>query len=114
MREDRRGQLEEVIVEFGVVRVRGLSENLDIFRRPNNLKESDFEECWRLARTLEDSPARVVHPVDLLATKLETGRDRDQGDITFIEAKIRTDWNRKLASGPPAEAVSYSPGMPIT
>lgn len=82
-------ELPDVVESFGVVRVSGLSHPLDVFRKPNNLEPEEFDVIWSNSLPLDDSRARVLEDIDLLVTKLETGREKDQNDLLFLEAKIR-------------------------
>ena len=44
----------EIIAHDGVVRISGLDRPLDIFRRPNEMEVSGFEEVWNRATPQED------------------------------------------------------------
>ena len=78
--------LNELILRDGVVRVMGASQPLDIFRDPNELEISEFDDVWNRATALDDG-TRVPDVIDLLVTKQATGRDKDLQDIAFLEAK---------------------------
>ena len=68
----------------------GASQPLDIFRDPNELEISEFDEVWNRATQLDDG-TRVPDAIDLLVTKQATGRDKDMRDIAFLEAKAERD-----------------------
>lgn len=92
----------DVIEEDGVVRLAGLERPLDIFRRPNELEVSSFEEVWARASVLEDG-TRLPDAVDLLVTKQLTGRAKDQMDILFLEQKAEVESLARLDTASPAE-----------
>jgi hypothetical protein len=87
--------LAEVIPRDGVVRVMGSNQPLDIFRDPNQIDMSSFDEVWSRALPLEDG-TRLPDAVDLLLSKQDTGRDKDLQDIAFLEAKIEREYLEKL------------------
>jgi hypothetical protein len=90
-----REHLAEVIPRDGVVRVMGSNQPLDIFRDPNQIDMSSFDEVWSRALPLEDG-TRLPDAVDLLLSKQDTGRDKDLQDIAFLEAKIEREYLEKL------------------
>lgn len=78
-----------------MVRVSGLSRPLDIFRRPNEFSEDDFERV--VARAIRNSDGTLLpHPVDLIQTKIDTGRDKDRMDIFHLESLIRAEYRERL------------------
>lgn len=85
-----------MVDNFGVIRIGGLEEALDIFRRPNNFSETQFDEAWALAASLPEEEVRVLSAIDLLASKADTDRQKDLSDIVFLEGKIRSDYARIL------------------
>jgi hypothetical protein len=91
------------ILRDGVIRVMGASQPLDIFRDPNELEMSEFDEVWSRATTL-DNGTRVPDAIDLLVTKQATGRDKDLQDIAFLEAKAERDYLAKLPTASADEA----------
>lgn len=95
--------LAEQIQRDGVVRVMGASQPLDIFRDPNELEISDFDDVWNRASTLDDG-TRVPDTIDLLVTKQATGRDKDMHDIAFLEAKAEREYLAKLPTATAKEA----------
>lgn len=91
------------VEQTGVIRVLGLHVPLDIFRRPNQVQEADFEAFWAAA-VAQDDGTRLPAPLDLLMTKEDTGRDRDHGDRGFLLAKARSDAGAALALADAREA----------
>lgn len=83
--------------EIGMLRVTGLECPIDIFRRPNEFEESAFDVVWSRS-TLEKDGVRLPDPLDILQTKLDTGRDSDLADLAFLEAKVRTLFGNRLAT----------------
>jgi len=94
-----------VIDEDKVIRVIGLDRPLDIFRDPNELEISEFDDVWNRATAL-DNGTRVPDAIDLLVTKQATGRDKDMQDIAFLEAKAEREYLAKLPTASAAEAAS--------
>jgi hypothetical protein len=87
--------LADVMERDGVLRMMGLERPLDIFRRPNELNTAEFDEIWERGILLDDG-TRLLEAVDLLASKQETGREKDTQDILFLEAKIEREYSAKL------------------
>jgi len=96
--------LSAVIAEDGVVRIMGANQPLDIFRRPNELHIDEFENVWQRATPLADG-TRLPDVIDILVTKLNTGRDKDLQDIAFLEAKAEREYLRTLPDADAAQAV---------
>ncbi|HEV7406536.1 MAG TPA: hypothetical protein VGO11_26530 [Chthoniobacteraceae bacterium] len=88
-----------------MVRVLGLECPLDVFRRPNEIEESAFDEVWKRA-TLKDDGVYLPDAIDLLLSKQDTARDHDFEDIHFLEAKIRRNLGDQLAVATPEEAAA--------
>lgn len=99
-----REDLPVVIERDGVIRINGLERPLDIFRDPNQLDMSHFDEIWQRAQPMDDG-TRLPDPIDLLVSKQETGRDKDQTDIIFLEGKVQADYLARLPSASRDEAV---------
>jgi hypothetical protein len=99
-----RPQLAEVIARDRVVRINGLERPLDIFREPNQLFVTDFDDVWRRSQPMDDG-TRLPDPVDLLVSKQETGRDKDVADIVFLETKIQSDYLQRLPHASAEEAI---------
>ena len=84
-----------VILRDGVVRITGVNQPMDIFRKPNQLEPEEFDEVWTRSVILEDG-TRLPDPIDLLVSKQETGRDKDRADIIFLEGKVEADYLARL------------------
>lgn len=95
--------LANVIARDGVVRIKGLDRPLDIFRDPNEIDMTSFDEVWSRAQPLEDG-TRLPDAVDLLLSKQDTGRDKDMQDIAFLEAKAEREYLEKLPQADEAAA----------
>lgn len=89
-------ELPDVIQTHGVVRIGGLEEPLDVFRRPNNFEEADFSETWERANVIAGERVRVFSATDLLASKADTERQKDRADIVFLESRIRAEFTPLL------------------
>lgn len=97
-------QFADVISRDGVVRMMGANQPLDIFRDPNQIDMTSFDEVWSRAEALEDG-TRLPDAVDLLLSKQDTGRDKDLQDIAFLEAKIEREYLEKLPTADEHEAL---------
>jgi hypothetical protein len=94
----------EIIEHDGVIRISGLDRPLDIFRRPNEMEISGFEEVWARA-TPQDDGTRLPDVVDLLLTKQDTGRAKDTYDIQFLEGKAEEMYLDLLPRARPDKAL---------
>jgi hypothetical protein len=103
-RRCERAEVPEVVEQFGVIRVGGLEEPLDVFRRPNNFGEALFDEAWSLAAPLPQEEVRVLSTIDLVASKADSERQKDMLDIAFLEGKIRADFAAILRACSPETA----------
>ena len=97
------GALAEAVEETGMVRVSGLDCPLDVFRKPNEFDEGDFDEVCRHAIHRADGTL-LPHPADLIRSKMDTGRDQDRIDILHLESVIRAEYRERLPRSTPAEA----------
>jgi hypothetical protein len=97
--------LAEAADETGVVRICGLSVPLDIFRRPNEFLELEFDEVAARAHRNADG-SLLPDPIDLIQSKQSTGRDKDRYDIQHLESLVRADYRRQLPTATPAEAAA--------
>jgi hypothetical protein len=98
-------QLAATVEETGMVRILGLDCPLDIFRRPNEFEESEFEAV--ASRTSRSGDGTLLpDPIDLIQSKLETGRDKDFHDIQHLESVVRTDYKNRLPTASLEEAVA--------
>ena len=99
-------QLASTVEETGMVRILGLDCPLDIFRRPNEFAEHEFESV--ASRTSRSGDGTLLpDPLDLIQSKLDTGRDKDLRDIEHLESVVRADYKKRLpaASFEEAEAM---------
>jgi hypothetical protein len=74
--------------DVGMVRLLGLDCPLDIFRQPNEFPAGSFDEVFGRATANADG-TRLPDPLDLIITKLNTGRDKDLHDTRHLESVIR-------------------------
>ena len=84
-----------VVETYGVVRLLGFDRPLDVFRRPNNLECTDFQEAWEHASVRLGS-IRVLDEIDMLITKEGTQRPQDFADISFLESKVHAHYQHLL------------------
>ncbi len=98
-------QLAAVAGEDRIVRLTGADRPIDVFFQPNEVENSWFDEMWERAIPTDDG-LRYLDEVDLLLTKQLTGREKDWGDIGFLEDKVNADYRRRLAHAGLAEAQS--------
>ncbi len=83
--------------EIGMIRVLGLDCPLDIFRRPNEFPPDSFDEVYDRGTTNADGTC-LPDPLDLIITKLNTGRDKDLDDSRHLESVIRSRYRSILPS----------------
>ena len=81
----------------GMVRILGLDCPLDIFRRPNEFPADSFDEVFARGTTNSDG-TRLPDPLDLIVTKLNTGRPQDFHDSQHLESVIRSRYAKLLPS----------------
>lgn len=102
-RNIRPDEIDSIIESDRVLRIKGLTPDLDIFRIPNNIEQDQFDEIWNECQPT-DSSVRVMNDLHLIVTKAETGRTQDQNDILFLEAKVRRDMSAALLTATPDQA----------
>lgn len=83
--------------DVGMVRLLGLDCPLDIFREPNEFPSGSFDEVYDRATGNADG-TRLPDPLDLIITKLNTGRDMDLNDMRHLESVIRERYQSLLPS----------------
>lgn len=83
--------------EVGMVRLLGLDCPLDIFREPNEFPSGSFDEVFDRGTSNADG-TRLPDPLDLIITKLNTGRDKDLDDMRHLESVIRERYRTLLPS----------------
>lgn len=96
-------EIAEAAEDTGMIRIQGLNCPLDIFRRPNEFKESAFDEVAGRA-TANDDGTLLPDPLDLLQTKLDTDRAHDQSDILHLEQVTRRRYFDQLPKASLEEA----------
>ena len=69
----------DMVVQIGVEPCR-----IDLLTRISGV---EFDAAWenKISVTVDDIEVYVLSKADLLKNKLATGRDKDQGDITWLE-----------------------------
>ena len=87
--------LVEALDETNMVRIEGLDCPLDVFRKPNEIEMDDFTAICGRAVVRSDGTL-LPHPLDLIQSKLETGRDKDLYDIQHLESLVRADYKQRL------------------
>ena len=93
----------DAVDETNMVRVQGLDCPLDIFRKPNEIEVSDFDAVCRRAKLRGDGTL-LPDPLDLIQSKMDTGRDKDLNDIQHLESVVRADYKKRLPAASLAEA----------
>ena len=89
--------------EVGMVRLLGLHCPLDVFRQPNEFPADSFDEVYERASENSDG-SRLPDPLDLVVTKLNTGRTKDLDDSRHLEHVIRARYRTLLPSATLEEA----------
>jgi len=83
--------------EIGMIRVSGLDCPVDVFRQPNEFSSDAFDEVYARSTPSADG-TRLPDPLDLIITKLNTGRTKDLDDSRFLESVIRDRYRSILPS----------------
>ena len=96
-------EIASAVEETGMLRILGLDCPLDIFRRPNEFKEVEFNEV-ALRTSRSGDGTLLPDPLDLIQSKMDTGRDKDFRDIQHLESVVRADYKKRLPSASLAEA----------
>lgn len=81
--------------EIGMIRINGLNCPLGIFRRPNEFPENSFDEVYDRG-TIGADGTRLPDPLDLIVTKLNTGREQDFYDTQHLESLVRKHYAEVL------------------
>ncbi len=95
-------EITTAVEEIGMLRVLGLDCPLDIFRQPNEFPAESFDEVFDRSTSNADG-TRLPDPLDLIITKLNTGRDQDLYDSQHLESVIRDRYRELLPSASPDE-----------
>jgi predicted nucleotidyltransferase len=81
----------QLVGGFTVFNLMETGFQIDLMHNLKAFKEIDFNQCYARVQRANyngvDIP--VLNAEDLLKEKRETNRDKDQGDISFLEALIR-------------------------
>lgn len=96
-------EIVQAVEETGMIRVHGLEEPLDLFRKPNEFKEENFDEVAARS-TVNKDKTLLPDPLDLAQSKADTGREKDFQDILFLESVVRADYKARLPTASPDEA----------
>jgi len=90
-------EIAQAAEDIGMVRILGLDCPVDIFRRPNEFPSDSFDEVFERGTPNTDG-TRLPDPLDLIITKLNTGRDKDLDDSRHLESVIRKRYQTILPS----------------
>ena len=96
-------EIASAVEETGMLRILGLDCPLDIFRRPNEFKEVEFNEV-ALRTSRSGDGTLLPDPLDLIQSKMDTGRDKDFRDIQHLESVVRADYKKRLPAASLVEA----------
>jgi len=88
-------ELVEAVAETSMVRIHGLDCPLDVFRKPNEISIDDFDAICNRAEKRGDGTL-LPHPLDLIQSKLDTGREKDFYDIQHLESLVRAEYKKRL------------------
>lgn len=83
------------VTETGIIRVLGLDCPLDVFRVPNEIEADDFDAMYSRG-TIRSDGSMLPDPLDLLQSKMDTGRDKDRLDIGHLESVVRRTYREQL------------------
>lgn len=95
----------DAIHETSMIRILGLDCPLDVFRKPNEIEMADFDAVCDRALLRSDGTL-LPDPLDLIQSKLDTGRDKDFHDIQHLESVVRADYKKRLPTASPDEATA--------
>lgn len=98
--------LVNAVDETNMVRIQGLDCPLDVFRKPNEIESGDFDAICGRAVIRRDGTL-LPHPLDLIQSKLDTGREKDFHDIQHLESLVRADYKARL----PVATLEEAEGM---
>ncbi len=87
--------LVDAVEETNMIRILGLDCPLDVFRKPNEIEIEDFDVICNRAEKRGDGTL-LPHPLDLIQSKLETGRQKDLYDIQHLESLVRNEYKKRL------------------
>lgn len=96
-------EIERVVAEDHFVRLLGANRPIDVFRMPRNFEAGDFNQVWQRARPLRDG-TRVPDEIDIILTKINTGRPHDEADTRYLESKVVASYQEQLKHCPFEEA----------
>lgn len=99
-----KGEAAAAAREAGLLRIIGLACPLDLFREPNEFPAESFDEVFARATPNRDG-TRLPDPIDLIVTKLNTGRERDLDDSRHLEAVVRERYRKVVPTAPLDEVV---------
>jgi hypothetical protein len=103
----------EGTVEHGrFIRVLGLDRPVDVFRTPNNFETEDFDAVWKHSSELSGG-LRLMDEVDLIVTKMNTGRAHDEADMRFLQNKTEQAYRQRLQSCSAEEGAEMLERLPL-
>lgn len=85
----------DVVAQDRFVRILGANRPIDVFRAPRNLRIDEFDQAWERGEHLKDG-LRMLDAIDLILTKMETGRPHDEADIRFLERKVESNYRSAI------------------
>lgn len=91
----RMDEIASTVAKDRFLRILAADRPIDIFRIPNQLDVSDFDDVWNHSRELPDG-TRLIDEIDLVVTKMDTGRIHDEADIRFLHDKIEKAYMRQI------------------
>ena len=97
------GDIASVVARDRFVRILGSDRPIDVFRIPNHLEASEFDQIWQRSKPLEDG-TRLIDEIDLIVTKMDTGRPHDEADMRFLQLKVESAYRQRIRSCSPSEA----------
>ncbi len=95
--------LVDAVEETNMIRILGLNCPLDIFRKPNEIEIEDFSAVVSRS-SLSGDGTYLPDPIDLIQSKLETGRQKDLYDIQHLESVVRSKYQNLLPTASLDEA----------
>lgn len=98
-------ELTRAVAETNMIQILGLDCPLNVFRKPNEIEMGQFDAIYQRGRMAQDGTV-LPDPLDLIQSKWDTGRDKDQQDILFLESLVRADYKKRLPTADLEEATA--------
>ncbi len=96
-------EIASAVADDRFVRVVGADRPIDAFRVPNYMNVEEFDDVWNRSGPLKDG-TRLMDEIDLIVTKMGTGRPHDAADMRFLQTKVESAYRERLRTCSAGEA----------